>query len=254
MNRLHLLRTTGIVFILFAVLINIPYWLLTQTFEYDDILRQPTEYVLTRFHASGASLILTWFAFALLALLFIPASALLQKSLSRPDTLYLGTATLMGVLSGVLQAIGLMRWVFVVPVLARLYVDPTATDATRAAVAVAYQAVHQYGGVVIGEQLGQLLLVGWTIGVGVAMLRSPLVKPWLGWMGLATVPLWLLGQSELLATVIPNLPALETAPIAFMLWEIWLLVIGVSLLRVPLRRTNGKTAVVTQPCLSPPNT
>jgi hypothetical protein len=96
---------------------------------------------------------------------------------------------------------------------------------------VVYQAVHQYGGVVIGEQLGQTLLVGWTLGVGVAMLRSPLFKRWVAWMGLATVPLWLVGQSELFATVIPNAPVVETAAIAFLLWEIWLFVVGVILLR-----------------------
>ena len=143
MARSHLLRNTGILFIFFSISVNIPYWLLRRNFEYDDILRQPTEYVLTRFQAGGVSLILTWFTFALLALLFIPVSMLLQKSLSRPDTPYLAIATLMGVFSGVLQGSGLMRWVFVVPVLARLYVDPTVTDTTRAAVTVVYQAVHQ---------------------------------------------------------------------------------------------------------------
>ena len=238
MKSLHLPRITGIVFILFAVAVNVPYWRLEQTFEYDEILRQSTDYVLTRFHAGGASLILTWFVFALLALLFIPVSVLLQKSLSRPDTPYLEATTLIGIFSGVLQAIGRIRWVFVVPVLACAYVDPAATDATRAAVTIVYQAIHQYGGVVIGEQLGQLLLVSWTIGAGVAMLHSPLVKPWLGWMGLATVPLWLLGQSELLATVMPQMPVLETTPIAFIFWELWLLATGICLLQVPLYRSR----------------
>jgi Domain of unknown function (DUF4386) len=146
MNRIQLFRFTGILFVIFAASINIPYWLLTKNFEYDDILRQPPEYVLTRFHAGGTGLILTWFAFAILALLFIPASTLLQKLLSREDTPYLATATLMGVISGVLQAVGLMRWVFVIPVLAKIYVNPTATDSTRAAVLVVFQAVHQYEG------------------------------------------------------------------------------------------------------------
>jgi hypothetical protein len=231
MNRIQLFRFTGILFVIFAVSINIPYWLLTKNFEYDDILRQPPEYVLTRFHAGGTGLILTWFAFAILALLFIPASTLLQKLLSREDTPYLATATLMGVISGVLQAVGLMRWVFVIPVLAKIYVNPTATDSTRAAVLVVFQAVHQYGGVVIGEQLGQTLLVGWTIGVGIAMLHSSVFKPWVGWMGLASVPLWVLGQSEFFATVIERAPVFETTPIGFMLWEIWLIVVGVFLLR-----------------------
>lgn len=242
-RRSPLLKITGLGFILFAISANVPYWLLAQNFEYDDILRQPTEYVLTRFQAGGSGLILTWFAFALCALLFLPVVALLQRVLFRRNTPYLAVATLMGMMSGVLQAIGLMRWVFVVPVLARLYVDPNASEASRAAVEVVYQAVHQYGGVVIGEQLGQTLLVGWTLGVGVAMLRSPLFKRWVAWMGLTTVPLWLVGQSELFATVIPDAPVVETAAIAFLLWEIWLFVIGVILLQTShkqsvLRRSN----------------
>jgi hypothetical protein len=111
-RRSHLLKITGIGFIFFAISANIPYWLLAQNFEYDDILRQPTEYVLTRFQAGGSGLILTWFAFSLCALLFVPMAALLQFTLSRRDTPYLSVATLMGMVSGVLQAIGLMRWVF----------------------------------------------------------------------------------------------------------------------------------------------
>jgi len=244
MNRVKLVRTTGILFILVVVLSNIPYVLLIQTFEYDDILRQPVEYVLIQFHKGGAKLILTWFAFGLSALLLIPASLLLHQIMTlpmqplrdRPSPFYLTTATVMGILSGILQAVGLMRWVFVVPILAAIQVNPATNEATRAAVAVAYQVVHQYGGVVIGEQLGQTLLVGWTVGMGAAMLRSPLFKAWVGWWGLLVTPLLLLGQSELLATVIPAMPAIETTPIGFILWEVWLLIIGISLLRLPQKR------------------
>ncbi|KYC36122.1 hypothetical protein WA1_41010 [Scytonema hofmannii PCC 7110] len=236
MNRLQLVRTTGILLIFLVVLLNVPYSLLIQTFEYDDILRKPVDYVLTQFHAGGARLILTWFVFGLAALLFIPTSILLHKVLDREDTLYLTTATFMGAISGILQAVGLMRWVFVVPILANLYTDTTASTATREAVSVVYQAVHQYGGVVIGEHLGQFLLIGWTLGVGMAMRPSPLFKSWVAWWGLLTTPLLLLGQSELLATVIPAMPVVEATPVGFILWEIWLLIVGISLLRVPQKR------------------
>lgn len=236
MSRLQLSRTTGVLFIVFSILLNIPYLLLIQNFEYDDILRKPTAYVLTQFHAGGTGLILTWFVFGLTALLFIPVSALLQKVLGREDTPYLTAATLSGVISGVVQSVGLMRWVFVIPVLANLYVDPAASQVTHESVAVVYQAVHQYGGVVIGEQIGQLLLAFWTLGVGVAMLRSPLFKPWVAWMGLATVPLLIVGQSELLATVIPSTPTWEVTPVGFIMWEIWLVVIGVFLIKAANKR------------------
>jgi Domain of unknown function (DUF4386) len=232
MTRLQLVKTTGTLFILFSIAINVPYWLLTQNFEYDDILRQPPDRILTQFHAGGTGLILTWFAFAAIALLFIPASALLQKVLQREDTPYLNAVTLMGVLSGILQVVGLMRWVFVIPILANLYVDPATNATTREAIAIAFRVVHQYGGVTIGEHLGQILLVLWTLGVGLAMLKSRLFKPWVAWVGLLTIPFWIIGQSELLATAIPSLPVWEVTPIGFTIWEIWLLVIGIFLLRV----------------------
>ncbi|MGJ3246384.1 MAG: DUF4386 domain-containing protein [Elainellaceae cyanobacterium] len=236
MNRLQITRSTGILFISLVILSNIPYILLTQTFEYDDILREPVDYVLTQFDAGGVALILTWFTFGLTALLLMPATIVLHSVIARKDTPYLLAATGMGAFSGILQAVGLMRWVFVIPILASIQVDPSTSEATRAAVAIAYQIVHQYGGVVIGEQLGQTLLIGWTTGVGIAMLQSPLVKPWVAWWGLLTTPLLLLGQSELLSTVIPGLPIVETTPIGFILWEVWILLIGISLLRVPKRR------------------
>lgn len=239
-NPLRLLRTTGSLLIVLVILSNIPYLLLIQTFGYDDILREPVDVVLTRFQSGGTGLILTWFGFGLTALLLIPTSLLLHSviklSSNRSQSPFLLTATLMGALSGILQAIGLMRWVFVVPVLARLYTDPSSREVTREAVSVVYQAVHQYGGVVIGEHLGQTLLIGWTLGVGVAMRSSTLFKSWVAWWGLLTAPLLLLGQSELLATVIPGMPVIETTPIGFILWELWLLVMGVSLLFVPQKR------------------
>jgi Domain of unknown function (DUF4386) len=120
----------------------------------------------------------------------------------------------MGAFSGILQAVGLMRWVFVVPILASIQVNPTSSESTRAAVAIAFQVVHQYGGVAIGEYLGQTLLVAWTVGVGVVMLGSPLFKSWVAWWGLMTAPLLLVGQSELFATVIPGFPVVEATPIA----------------------------------------
>ncbi|MBD0264821.1 MAG: DUF4386 domain-containing protein [Tolypothrix sp. Co-bin9] len=240
MNRLQLIRTTGILFILLVVLLNIPYALLVKNFEYDDILRQPVDYVLSLFYAGGAALILTWFVFGFAALLLIPASMLLHKVIVNEDTPYLSAATFMGALSAILQSLGLMRWVFVIPVLAKLYTDSASTTGTREAVIVVYQAVHQYGGVVMGEYLGQTLLACWTLGVGLAMLRSPLFKSWVGWLGLMTVPLWLLGQSELLATVIPGMPVLKVTSIGFISWVVWLLVVGISLLRIPRQRVVFK--------------
>jgi Domain of unknown function (DUF4386) len=172
--------------------------------------------------------------------LFIPVSILLHKVMMCDDTPYLAAATTMGAASGVLQSIGLMRWVFVVPILSNLYLAPNASPGTHEAVSVVFQAIHQYGGVIIGEQLGQTLMIGWTLGVALVMGHSSLFKPWLAKLGLLTVPLLLIGQSELFATVIPTLPVIKTTAAGFILWEIWLLLVGISLLRVPQHRVVSR--------------
>jgi hypothetical protein len=64
MNEPRVRRLIGLCFILGAVLINVPYFILIATFDYPTILREPTAVILSRFQAGGSSLILTWLAFA----------------------------------------------------------------------------------------------------------------------------------------------------------------------------------------------
>lgn len=222
-------RTTGLLLLSFALVVNLPYTLLQMNFDYPHILRQPAAEVLLRFHGGGLGLILTWFGFGLCALLFLPAAVLLPRLLNTGSAPWAGIAVSLGVASALLQAIGLMRWALVVPAMAEAYADPTASEAVRAAALMVYRAVHQYGGVVLGEQMGQLLLAGWSGLVALAMLRSARVPRFVGWLGLATVPLWMAAQVELLSTVAPGLPKLALGGPAFMLWAVWILVTGVVL-------------------------
>lgn len=214
---------------LFLVAATVPYSWLIAHFGYDDILREPTPVILRRFQAGGAPLVWAWFAFALSALLFIPLALAVDRLTADPASPVPGAAPL-AIASAVAQAIGLMRWVLVVPGLASAYAAPEATPATQAAVVVVFDAVHHYGGMVIGEFIGQLLLAGWTALAGWRLLRSRRVPAWVAWIGPLTLPLWLLGQSELLHQVLPATPLFETVPLAFMAWEAWLLLLAAALL------------------------
>ena len=79
---------------------------------------------------------------------------------------------------------------------------------------------------VIGEMVGQLLLAAWTALVALGLWRTRAVPRALAAVGLLTVPLWLIGQTELLHVVIPAVPAIEVTPLAFMTWEAWLLMLA----------------------------
>lgn len=130
-----------------AVGFNLPFARLAVIFDYPGILRQPPEAILQAFAAGGPSLILTWYAFALAALIFIPVAMAHSLALNRTQTAapLAIAAAVAGALAGVLQAMGLLRWVMVVPGLA------AAGDVQG------FALLHAFAGVAVGEHLGQLL-------------------------------------------------------------------------------------------------
>ena len=230
MNNL-LRKWTGWLFISGAVLVNIPYTLLIMNFDYPDILREPAGEVLTRFHAGGVALICTWLAFAWVGLPLLFGIILLNKAIENESPL-MQTAKIAGIIGAVSQMVGLLRWVFVVPIIANGYTDPLASESTRQAALIAFQVVHQYGGVVMGEHLGQAFTILWMVLVSMAMFKSNIFKPWLGWFGLAASAVYSLAQTELLATVIPTVKVVEIAGLAgSLLWLAWMVVLGIFLIR-----------------------
>src|SRR6476620_2257520 len=132
-----------------AVTVLIPYTILTMTFDYPDILRQDVGTVLTKFHEGGSSLIAIWFAFAITGIPLIPAYVMLGQKLEKKNPL-VRTATTFGIIGLVVQMIALLRWTFVVPILADSYVNAT-DEATKSAVIMAFKTIHQFGGVLLGE-------------------------------------------------------------------------------------------------------
>jgi Domain of unknown function (DUF4386) len=120
----------------------------------------------------------------------------------------------------------------VVPHLARLATDPTASPATIDAVEVGFQTLHRYLGVGVGEHLGYLFTGGWTALVGVALLQSELLHPLFGVAGLVLAPLFVLGSLEFVGPFEPGGWRLagRLVPLAYIGWSVWLLALGIGLL------------------------
>lgn len=226
-------KTIGGLFIAGAIALFIPYIALTIIFEYPDILRQDTSVILTKFYEGGSSLIWTWFAFAITGIPLLPAYILLGQKLESKNSL-IRVATNIGVAGLIVQMVGLLRWTFVVPVLADAFVNST-DEATKAAAMMAFKTIHQYGGVILGEHLGQLFTIAWTVMLSMAFAKLNLMPKWVNWMGYFSSFIYLLAQAELFATVMGDFPVWDLAGfIGSTLWLIWLIIIGVRLIKTEI--------------------
>jgi hypothetical protein len=224
---------TGAGAIALAIVFNIPFSVLAATYDYPDVLRRPAGEALDLFAAGGESLILTWHGFALSALALAPmaiALSLTPARVAERPALAVGAAV-MGALSGLAQAIGLWRWVFVIPGLARTHADPAAAPDAKLAAERAFDLLNHYGGVAIGEHLGQVLLA-----LFVAMLAC------LQWgerkrisavLGLVTALAVAVGTGEGLAIALGRsgeIFGLVTIA-GFLGLTVWLIATGVGLMR-----------------------
>jgi hypothetical protein len=95
-----------------------------------------------------------------------------------------------------------------------------------------FQAIHQFGGVLLGEHLGQLFTIVWTVMMSSAFIKLNLFPRWVSWLGMIASIIYFIAQADLFATVIPGFPVWSLAGLTgSTLWLIWLIVVGVMFIR-----------------------
>jgi hypothetical protein len=220
----------GILLIAAPLWFNASFALLGNRFDYPDILRRPAGEILERFRAGGSSLIILWWTFMLSGLLLIAGAVLLGQVLGLGGIV--AVATTFGVLAGLVQMLGLLRWVYLVPALARAYANPALNADQREVQAAVFRALHQYLGVGVGEHLGYLFTGIWSVLIGVGVIQTTALPTWLGWPGIVIGVGLAVGSTEFLG---PNEErgwnlAGAAIPVLYIAWSIWLLAMGIALI------------------------
>jgi hypothetical protein len=221
----------GLLLIAVPIAFNVSFGMLAARFEYPDVLRRPTTEVLAAFRAGGTRLVLTWWAFALTAVAMVPLVVVLSGALGDVDPTLVSLTTTVGVLAGVVQFLGLVRWPFLVPYLAREEAQ-AASEVRREAIDVVFQAFNRYLGVAVGEHLGYALTGAWTLLAGVALTQSDTAPAWTGVPALAIGPFLMLCALEFVGGHEPRgwRVAERLTPPTYVAWSLWLMVTGVALL------------------------
>jgi hypothetical protein len=224
---------TALLLIAVPVAFNLAFFELGRAFDYPNILRREPDEILRRFEAGGAGLILRWEALLLSALAMLPLVALLAVAVGASPALTVGSIVI-GSAAALVQALGLVRWPYAVPELARRYVSADGPDAasTRRSVEVTFAMLHRLLGVGVGEHLGYLLTGAWTLLVGLSILSTAVLPGWLGIIGLPIGIALVIGTLEFVG---PNEErgwalAGTIVPIAYIAWSLWLIALGVTLL------------------------
>jgi hypothetical protein len=218
-------RGLGVLLILEALLSFAPLLVLGAAIGWPASLRNPPAAQLAAIHANADAVALGYSLYLLYSLAVAPLMVLLAaRTLGGLHKPLAATVAAFGALSALARAIGILRWLTAMPVLAAAHAGADA--AGRAQIEMVFAAINAYGGG-IGEVLGVSLLMAVSLGLlAVGALRNGGMPKWLA--GLA-----LLSALLLAGLALPALGVALQVPVAaaVSLLSLWMGVAGVWCLR-----------------------
>jgi hypothetical protein len=169
----------------------------------------------------------------------LPLVALLSVTLAAAGGVK-EVALVLGVAAGLVQGLGLVRWPFAVPELARRWVaadalDPAGAVASRLSIETTFVTLHRLFGIGIGEHLGYLFTGLWTLATGWSIVTTAAIPAWLGWLAVPIGLALLVGTLEFAGRNERDgwLLAGKIVPIAYIGWSVWLIALGIALILNP---------------------
>lgn len=199
------------------------FFILAPTINWPASLGEPPAVILPLILEQSTAVFAGYLSYLVHAVVLIPLAILLSSVLTPRGPM--GSAIVVfGVLAGFAKALGITRWLFLMPELATAYTDVGATTAEQAAISTVYLAFNAYAGGV-GELMGVGLFAGiWTVLLSSALIRSGSTR--LGYAGYAAAALLF---STLLSVVGIESPIMLT--LSGILWQFWTLAVAITLWR-----------------------
>lgn len=230
-----ILGVTALLLVLEFVLQTVALVVLGAAIDWPASLDEPASVNLPLITEQRGAVILGYGSYLLYSILIFPLAFLLYRVLTdrgAPASPLLAIAVGFGVVSALARSLGIVRWLFMMPVLAGIYLDPNASETTREAVAVTYEAFNAYAGGV-GEILGVGLFGAALFGlISVGLVRSARFPSWIGYTGLVVAALLSAGVLEIFGIDVGPFLAVSVSAL-----QLWMLALAVVLFRArPTRR------------------
>jgi hypothetical protein len=170
-----------------------------------------------------------YYVYLLSSVLFVPIAfvlrAVLRTEKDAVTNTVLDIATAFAVISVVFRAMGILRWLFAMPMLAATYLDPASTPAMREAALLNFNLLDTYAGKA-GEHLGVGLFAAFFVfSFGIALWRTAMVpRFYAGWALIAA----------LLFIPFPDILGFDGGALLFVsgfTFSFWVIFLGMHLLR-----------------------
>jgi hypothetical protein len=231
-------RIGGASLIAATLLFSAVFVYLARHFGYPDVLDLPAAEVLPRLLALGPTGRAVWVLYGLVPLLLVPTAVGVYAAARDAAPSAARIALITAVLSAVTMMAGLLRWPSLHWHLALAYAD--AAPAAREAIGATFAAANSYLGNFIGEFLGELFLNTFFLCASIALARSgPRTEP-SRWLLVAGSAASLLGGIAMLRNATPLVEPIAAAN--NMVLPIWMLVLGVAMLRHRSRALDSAAA------------
>jgi hypothetical protein len=235
MDNKKLRQWTGILLILEGLLMIPPLVILGAAINWPASLSEPASVNLPLLIEKASAVQMGYFIYLLYSILFFIVMLLTAKIVSenREFNGWLKATVGFAIVSTLARCIGIVRWLSVMPVLAKSYVSGSAE--TQATVSVMYDAINAYGST-IGEALGVGIFAGLSlISLSIAMFENKDHPRWLAICGLLAGLAVMIQSVELFGI---DLGAFISVLVSVL--HIWLFATGIRLLAKPLNYSFAK--------------
>lgn len=223
-------NVTGMIILAHVLIAVTGFMILMAVFEFPDVLREAAEYRFNLFLAHKNIIIPVYYFLALTGITQIVISVLLYRMLDQQSALVM-LAAVFGVLCGVFQVEGFIRWPILIPYIANTQ------GVSKDVAAFVEGAFNHYAGMAIGEHLGFLMQAAWTLVLGLAILKQKLFTRSLGWAGVLIGIVTFVMSLEPLGGIFSICGEL-TNPVESA-WYIWLIFLAISLFRTDPEKQEG---------------
>jgi hypothetical protein len=227
-------RLTGVLLILSVLGFFIPFIILLPGLRFMD---QPASVALPIFRQQSTTVLLSYYGYVWGGLLLILSVLLLYRVLHNRGVQ--SFALIIATVCGVMQAIGDLRWPFLLPSLASTYFDPQTSQATRAAIDVTFYAIDQFAGVGLTEHLYYLFVGAWSLLLGWYLLQSSRPGRWMAWLSIICGCAFFISSIEQFDLASISLIILPFMLLSRIVWGVLLLAMAAKFLWHPAKGSDN---------------